>query len=36
MLDNHLIPLPTPDSADSVEAPMITTSATMMPMVDDD
>ncbi len=36
MFDSHLMPLPTPDSADSVEAPMMTTSATMMPMVEDD
>ena len=36
MFDSHLMPLPTPDRADSVEAPMITISATMMPIVDDD
>ena len=36
MFDSHLMPLPTPESADSVEAPMITSSATMMPSVDDD
>jgi hypothetical protein len=35
MFDSHLMPLPTPESADRVEAPMITTSATMIPMVDE-
>ena len=33
MLDSHLMPLPTPDSADSVDSPMMTSSATTMPVV---
>ena len=34
MLDNHLMPLPTPDSAESVDAPMITAKAVTIAMVD--
>ena len=33
MLDSHLMPLPTPDSAESVDAPMMKRSATTMPKV---
>ena len=36
MFDSHLMPLPTPESADKVDAPMITTRAATMPAVDDE
>ena len=36
MFDSHLMPLPTPESADRVEAPMITINATMIPSVEED
>ena len=33
-LDNHLIPLPTPESADNVDAPMMIISAKINPRVE--